>query len=216
MAPPSGHSSNPTLYLDESGDLGFDFTKPGTSNHLTIAFITTTDPTGLKRAVRRVKQKHGIQGTDELKGYDTDFAIRKELIVWIRRLTVEVHAITAYKPNVKQALRDDTNILYNYIAGLILVPYVSAQTAVSVVYDARTIGVKSGFDIDHYLRYKVRFEEGKQTTIQTHHMNSKNSLAIQAADIVTHAIFRKYESGDARLANLIVPRVACDKRLFFP
>lgn len=204
-----------TLYLDESGDLGFDFTKPKTSRHLTIAFIATTEPEKLKRRVRAVKQRHRISRADELKGYDTQFTIRRELVDQIAKLPLEVHAVTVYKPNVKQELWEDTNILYNYVAGFVLVPFISAQTNVVVVCDERQVRVKTGFDIDAYTRYKVRFEEGKSTAMQFEHVSSVQSHAIQAADIITHAIFRKYESGDHRLANLLASRIKSDKHLFF-
>ncbi len=183
---------------------------------MTIAFIATDAPNALKRKVRACKQKHRISRSDELKGYNTRFEIRRELVEQIVRLPLEIHAVTVYKPNVKPELREDTNILYNYISGLILVPYISSRDEVAVICDERQVRVRTGFDIDQYVLYKVRFEGQKSTVIQFKHVPSLQSHAIQAADIVTNAIFRRYESADSTLANLLEARVKSDKRLFFP
>jgi hypothetical protein len=215
MAQPHG-ASHPILYLDESGDLGFNFSVPGASRHLTIAFIATTNSTELKRVVRDIKRNQGIGGSTELKGYNTRFEIREELARRLARLPVEIHAVTVYKPNVETRLREDTNIFYNYVAGLVLVPYICKQSRITTCYDARKIKVKTGFDIDPYIRYKVLFEEKKNVIIFSQHLNSATSLAIQASDIVTNAIFRKYENGDNRLASILQPIHVRDSRLFFP
>lgn len=203
------------LLLDESGDLGFDFSLAGTSKHLTIAFVSTSGVESLRRVVRATKEKFRIPREVELKGHNTALPIQKYLLQRLKALPIEIHAITAYKPNVQQHLRNDKNIFYNYVAGLILVPCACNLAQVVVVFDARQVGVKTGFDIDAYLVYKVNYEAGRPTAITARHVDSVRHAEMQAVDIITHAIFRKYESGDASLANIVANRIVEDRKLFF-
>jgi hypothetical protein len=43
-----------TIYFDESGDLGFDFTKEGTSNYFIATFLISTNARPIISAVKKV------------------------------------------------------------------------------------------------------------------------------------------------------------------
>lgn len=199
------------IYLDESGDLGFS---PGSSNYFVITFIATKDKTPLKRAVRKVKNKYQLPYSFELKGNTTPPKIKEELLKRIASLDIDISTIVMNKAKVTPRLRQDTNILYNYVLGLIVVPYICKQSLVTIVVDRRVVSVTSGFKLDEYLAYKVWYENLAEVLMQIQHEDSKWTLSLQAADVVCNSIFRKYESGDERFYNLIRGKIKEELKLF--
>jgi hydroxymethylpyrimidine/phosphomethylpyrimidine kinase len=65
------------IFVDESGDLGFDFTKKGTSSHFAITLLVCKNQDVVKsfnQAVKRTlknKLKAKRKNIFELKGWDT-------------------------------------------------------------------------------------------------------------------------------------------------
>jgi hypothetical protein len=204
------------IYLDESGDLGF---REESTKFFTIAFIVMEDSTSFKRHVRKVKVKYNIPAEVELKGYTTREVIKGDLLKRFAGLDIEVHAITVMKKNFEPKLRRDTNILYNYMVGLSLVERIIKEpegTKVIIDVDKRIISVTSGFNFDKYLRYKIWYErERRDIDLDIHHLESHQAYSIQGIDIICNSIFRKYNSRNYRLFNIIKSKVVTERRLFF-
>jgi len=204
------------VYLDESGDLGF---RQGGTRYFTIAFTIMENPVPFRRCVKRVKIKHQIPHDVELKGNTTRALIKRDLLSRFATLDIEVHAITVKKANVEPKLRRDTNILYNYMVGLSLVERIldepkDAKVVINV--DRRIIAITSGFNFDGYLRYKIWYEkERRDIDLNIHHLDSHQAYAIQGIDIICNSIFRKYNSNNYKLFNIVQGKVRSDKRLFF-
>jgi hypothetical protein len=204
------------VYLDESGDLGFG---QGSSRYFTIAFVVVKNPIHFIRCVKEIKIKHNIPRNVELKGNTTREFIKEDLLRKLQKLDIEVHAITVRKKNVEPKLRKDTNILYNYMVGLLLVERILTETAgasVCVNVDRRVISITSGFKFNEYLRYKTWYE-GKRPDIELviNHRDSHKDYAIQGVDIICNSIFKKYNSNNYKLFNIIQGKVKSDKRLFW-
>jgi hypothetical protein len=205
------------IYLDESGDLGFS---GGGSKYFTIAFLVTERPVEVKRVIKRIKQKYKIPRNVELKANTTKRNIRKDLLNKFSRLEIEIQSITVKKKNVDLKLQGDTNILYNYMVGLSLGERIvrsELQNAkVNIIVDKRTISVTSGFKFDEYLKYKVWYEKGrKDIDFQIQHLESHRVYGLEAIDNIVNAIFRKYNSSDFELFNIIQGEITYDKTLFF-
>ena len=204
------------IYLDESGDLGF---RQGGSKYFTIAFVAVKDSIRFIRCVKEVKIKYGIPRSVELKGNTTREVIKEDLLSRFQKLDIEVHAITVRKKNVDPKLRKDTNILYNYVVGLLLVERILAEpagTRVCVNVDRRVISITSGFKFNEYLRYKTWYEGQRQDiNLEINHRDSHKNYAIQGIDIICNSIFRKYNSNNYKLFNIIQGKVKSDRRLFF-
>ena len=117
-------------------------------------------------------------------------------------------------------MREDKNILYNYILGLLLVDKllsedVNAQICINV--DRRITSVTSGFKLNEYLRYKIWYE-GKRPDINLtiNHCDSQLYDAIQGIDIICNSIYKKYSSNNYQFFKIISSKVKEDRRLFFP
>ena len=204
------------VYLDESGDLGFG---QGGTKYFTIAFVIVEAPILFRRCVKAVKIKHHIPREVELKGNTTREVVKKDLLSRFLKLDMEVHAITVKKENVEPKLRKDTNILYNYMVGLSLVERILREPAgakVVINVDRRIISITSGFNFNQYLSYKIWYErERRDIDLEIHHLDSHQAYAIQGIDVICNSIFRKYNSNNYALFNIIRGKVKSDKKLFF-
>jgi hypothetical protein len=96
------------LYLDESGDLGFNFDKPyrygGSSRHLTIAFLLLPKELSHlpKRIIKKLYQRKKQPTSRELKGpeltsKDRLFLANKIFTLLTDHPSIEAFAITVYK-----------------------------------------------------------------------------------------------------------------------
>ena len=204
------------VYLDESGDLGFG---QGGTKYFTIAFVVMEDPIPFRRCVKSVKVKYDIPRDVELKGYTTRESIKTDLLNRFAKLDIEVHSITVRKKNVNPRLQRDTNIFYNYMVGLSLVERILQEppnSDVIINIDKRIISITSGAKFDEYLRLKTWYERERQDIeLKIYHIDSQKSHAIQGIDIICNSIFRKYNSNNYKLFNIIQGKVKSDRRLFF-
>ena len=204
------------VYLDESGDLGFE---PRSTRYFTIAFVVIEDPIPLMRCVKAVKIKHYIPKRVELKGCTAREVIKRDLLLGLLKLDIEIHAITVKKENVEPKLRRDTNILYNYMVGLSLVDRILQEPAgakVVVNVDRRITSITSGFRFNQYLSYKIWYEkERRDIDLAIHHLDSRTAYALQGIDVICNTIFRKYNSNNYTLFSIIEDKVKNDRRLFF-
>ena len=200
------------IYLDESGDLGF---APGSSAYFVVTFLVAKDKKPIKRAVQKTRKKHGLTRGFELKGNTAPRKVKEDLLKRLAKLDIGIHTIVMNKTKVFPRLRKDTNILYNYVLGHIVVPYICTQKKVTIMVDKRVVSVTSGFKLDEYLTYKVWYENLADVDMQIQHEDSKWTLGIQAADVVCNSIFRKYESGNDRFYNLIRGKIKEEEQLFF-
>jgi hypothetical protein len=114
------------IYLDESGDLGWNFTAPyrdgGSSRFLTIASLCVpTEKKHLaKRVIKKLYQNFGWPAGAEKKWSMMKVPERNEFAraahdFCSAHADVHVHAITVKKQNVQNHLRADGNKLYNYM-----------------------------------------------------------------------------------------------------
>jgi len=204
------------VYLDESGDLGFG---QRSTRYFTIAFVVMENPIRFKRCVRKVKEKYSIPSNAELKGSVTKKNIKEDLLNRLSALDIEVHAITVEKKNVDPKLQKNTNILYNYMVGLSLVERALEErvnSRIIVEVDKRITSVTSGFNFNDYLKYKIWYEAKRQDIdLHINHLDSHQAYAIQGIDIICNSIFRKYNSNNYELFNIIQGKVKSDRRLFF-
>lgn len=205
------------IYLDESGDLGF---REGATNFFVISFITMDNRTSLqlKRKIKRLKQKYKVSKGVEIKGNTSSHSLRVDVLRVVSSLPIEIYSIVVNKQRVNKPLRDDTNIFYNYMVNLIMVPYLERKKfeGINIIADLRITRVARGMRFADYLKYKLFFENRVcNTKLNIQFLDSLKSNGLQAADFVSYSLFRKYESRDIRYYRVIERKVREDKKLFF-
>lgn len=214
MHVPNNHSDDCVFYLDESGDLGFG---SGSSRHFVIA-VVCVDGSAAKRVtryVRRFRIRKGYPTEVELKASGMKHQDRLEFCQGIASQPCSVHYVVVNKSRIQPHLRQDNNILYNWLCGLILAPLMSTLRQASVLLDCRSIKVKSGNSLSDYLCIKLWYEMNSQVSVpEFSYPDSRESLGIQAADLVSNTIFRYYERSDSAGYAALQPIMGEYKELF--
>ena len=202
-----------TLYLDEPGDLGFG--TEGSSRFLIIGYLATQEPKRLERAVKELKQRVHIRQRGEFKAVSSPPGVRLQVLGRLAALPVELQCVVVQKERVWPNLRVVPNVLYNYLAKTIVVPYVKRHQPVRLVYDRRCAKVAGPLlSFEDYLRTEAWGAGCPRDSIAIEGWNSYLHLGVCAVDFALHAIFRFYEAGDASERNVIQQCITNEFRIW--
>ena len=196
------------LYLDESGDLGFDWAKPGTSHYFTICILAVRTVTrnktvsnAVKKTLRRKIQprRKRKRTTDELKGTRTSLEVKEYFFNQLTGVHFGIYALTLNKKRLYAELSENKERTYNYLARLILdqIPFEVADTSVELVLDRRKNKTQAA-DFNHYVKVQLKNRLSPKVPLFIYHRDSRSNNCLQAVDLFSYGIFRKYEGGDER------------------
>ncbi|OGD86024.1 hypothetical protein A2696_04040, partial [Candidatus Curtissbacteria bacterium RIFCSPHIGHO2_01_FULL_41_13] len=113
------------LYLDESGDLGFDFVNKKPTKFFTVAILAVNGVENNRKLIKGVKvtlrrklnpKKHRRRIVQELKGKDTTLEIKQYFYKQISKVKFEIYAMTLNKKRVYDRLTKEKSRVYNFIA----------------------------------------------------------------------------------------------------
>jgi len=211
------------IYLDESGDLGWKFDAPvgsgGSSRYLTITFLIIPDSKKhlIKRRIVKAYQKFNFVTTKEYKGCNlTDtqrtFFLNNILSLFQNNAEIKIGAITVNKERVYDYIREDGNIIYNYLIRLGLTPHLYNGLNIKLIRDERSVKVESGNSLIEYLKSIFWFEEGLRVRINDHPTDSKCNKNLLFTDWLCYSIWCKYEFGIEEYFDIIRPHL--DSRTF--
>lgn len=204
-----------SVYLDESGDLGWKFDAPyrngGSSRYLTISAIIINHKIRhlLKRMMRDLYQKTATPTSQEVKfahlNPEQRLWIANKLAAFKTRYGNDVHycSMTVKKEKVMQHIRDDANKLYNYMIKLMLAGRLSAYEKTFFNVDQRSIKVESGRSLHDYLQTTLWFEYGSSSKLETIQCDSKDHLGVQLADILSGIVQSHFEDGKSDARNVL-------------
>ncbi len=196
------------IYLDESGDLGFD---KKSSNHIVIALLITKNPFKVERCIKKIRQrklKKKLKELPEIKFNKSNDIIRKKTLSCITKEPIELAYIVLDKNRVSPSRQNPKQKIYNFITGYLMrnLPYENT-TKLELIVDKRISNKVVRTDFDRYVREKTGFK------VDISHENSEYNKCLQATDFIAGAIFRKYESNDSRFYNLIKDRIKISEHL---
>jgi hypothetical protein len=205
------------LYLDESGDLGFDFVQKRPSRHFTVTVVLLRSHLAnraLQKAVA-ITLRRKLKGTDELKGSKQSLNIKQYFYRFAKEVPFEVYAITINKQKVYQYIYQNPERLYNYVARKVLdaIPFEVARGQVTIIFDR----CKSKPQIAAFNRYLASQLEGRlepSTPLDMEHLLSHDSKNLQACDLFCNGIFTKYESKDTSWYDIFKPKISKDDYFF--
>lgn len=194
------------VYLDESGDLGFDFTKGGTTRFFVVTLLIVDnyeDNRSLERAVERtlknkIRKRRNIKNLSaELKGTRTKHSVKAYFLKQLGRCKFRIISLILNKAQIVPELRESKKKLYNYAARLLLekCPFREARERIVLALD-KSINRRGIREFNQYLLLQLHGLLPDDIPIQIDHMLSHESKGIQAVDLFSWGIFRKYERGD--------------------
>ena len=198
------------IFLDESGDLGFDFAKGKTSRHFVISLLVCQGKQaqdGFCRAVERTlknklnHRKNRSRTVAELKGTGTTLAIKQ---YFFRQLPADgwgIYSVTLNKLRVDEHLRTRSGKkkLYNFLARFILekVHFPEELRQVSLVVD-RCKNKEEIKDFNQYVVSQLEALLPLNARLNIDHLGSHESAGLQAVDLFCWGIARKDSQGDEK------------------
>lgn len=210
------------IFLDESGDLGFDFRKKKTSQYFVVTFIFSKDKKVLDRIVKKIfkgftkgELKHH-SGT--LHCYKENPKTRQKLLDAFREKgEADVITIFLNKKKVYTRLQDEKAVLYNYVTNILL-DRVCTKKLIPI--DEKIVMVASRRETNKFLNqnFKSYLQEQAKNNhkldIEIEIVSPHQEKGLQVADFLSWSIFRKYEHGDDSYYNLIKKTIVEENPLF--
>lgn len=194
------------IFLDESGDLGFDFNKPKTSQKFVITLLVCDSgetANSFRKAVRRTlknklnRNKRGSRIVQELKGAKTSISIKKYFYRNLSQSGWRIYTVVLNKQRVNQDLRkpQTKKKLYNFLARFILekIDLRTKVTAVTLIID-RSKNKEEIRDFNNYVENQLEALLPLNIPVNIYHERSHENAGLQAADLFCWGIFRKYEN----------------------
>lgn len=196
------------IFLDESGCLGFDFTKKKTSKKfvITILVLQNIDTVGkVRKAVRRTlknklnAKKGNKRIVNELKGTRTALAVKEFFYRNMPREGWKIYTVVLNKPRVNNELRTKTGKkkLYNFLARFLLekLDLSEAGQTVNLIMD-RCKNKAEIKDFNHYVANQLEGLLPLHIFLNITHESSQENTGLQAVDLFCWGIARKYERDD--------------------
>ena len=114
-----------------------------------------------------------------------------------------VSYIVADKLNIdNKKILDDKNLCYNYLFSFLVKKTIkSTREDITLLLDNHSTKVKSINSLADYIKIKAFTQWGFAYNLDIRYVDSKNSKVVQAADVVSNAIYAKYTYGKNHFYN---------------
>ena len=196
---------NMFIFLDESGDLGFDPAK-NNSLYFTITLLLCKEQNvqaQIKKAVKRTLKnklnKAKKRLIEELKGTQTSLEVKKYFYEKMPSQGWSIYSITVFKSNVYKRLSTSQGKkkLYNYLTKQIIQKIDSEENvnSINLVVD-KCKNKSERADFDQYIKPQLQEQFGSNAIISIHHEISQNNPCLQAVDLFCWGLQRSYEKKD--------------------
>lgn len=208
------------IFLDESGDLGFNFQKKKTSKIFVITCLFTDNKRPIEKIVKKThselkkkyKKKFGV-----LHAVKEKPITRQRLLKRLNEKDCAIMTIYLNKRKVYTKLQEEKAVLYNYVANILLdrvytKKIIPIDKTIELIASKRETNKFLNENFKNYLntqaknRHKVNINIGIKSPFE--------EKSLQAVDFVSWAIFRKYEYGDDSYYNLIKNKIVEENPLF--
>ncbi|OGS52193.1 MAG: hypothetical protein A3K75_04235 [Euryarchaeota archaeon RBG_13_61_15] len=201
-------------YADESGDFG---TSAGSSRHVSLAAVITSDVKPLERIpgkVRRTYLGKTVAQKPELKFSGTDPRLRKmvlEMAVKIPDLSIV--SLILHKEEARERPNGLPAGIRAHMAKMLAVEIIRVEKTPSlrIVFDARPearmLSQRIDADIEIALIAECERLGRIVPEVRVSRYDSMSNPGLQVADFVAGAIQRKWEHGDRTYHDIIASRI---------
>jgi hypothetical protein len=206
------------LYLDESGDLGFDFVnkKPSRFFVITILAVEGQDANrqlikAVKKTIRRKLNPRGKRSriAEELKGTGTTLEVKRYFYEQVHDIDFKLYTIILNKRRVFENLADHKARVYNYVSRILLekIPLDQATVKVDLIID-RSKGKPEILDFNSYIRSQLEARIHPVVPLYISHYDSREHGGLQAVDMFSYGIFEGYEKKRWAWFNVFKEKIA--------
>jgi len=197
------------IYLDESGDMGFDFSKSGTSNHLLITFLMLSEYRPIISLVKKVftslltttKRKNN----DMLHAYYEKEITVKRMLSGLASKDIMIASLRLDKRKV--LLTSNTHELYTSMV-VALINRLYADGIIGNADDIKLIASRKNTS----KKLNDDFSESvvnrtKKINIEIDILKPSDDKCLQAVDFVSWAFWQKYENSDKSYSDIISDKI---------
>ncbi|MBU0570106.1 DUF3800 domain-containing protein [Patescibacteria group bacterium] len=209
------------IFMDESGDLGFDFRKKGTSKYFVVTFLFSATKRPIEKVVKKtfkslplkVQRKHA----GCLHAVKEKPKTRFKLLGLLNEQDISIIAIYLNKRKVYTRLQDEKHVLYNYITNILLdrvysKKLIPTKGTIELLASQRETNKFLNTNFKQYLESQIKSNHKFRITVDIKPSHSDKGL--QAVDFACWAIFRKIEKNDGSYANIVKSKIVEESPLF--
>lgn len=210
------------LYLDESGDLGFDFVNKQPSKFFTITILALSSRDAniklikaakitLRRKLNNPKNRKRI--CQELKGTGTTLDVKKYFFNKASDIKFGLYSITLNKKKVYEKLTRNKPRVYNYIARKVLdkIPFEGNHgSRVELIID-KSMAKPEIREFNSYIRHALEGRLSLSVPLDIYHKLSHENCGLQAVDLFCWGIFNKYEKRNSEWLDVFSDKVLSDE-----
>lgn len=209
------------IFLDESGDLGFNFKKRKTSRFFVITFLFVPQE---KRAIEKIVRKTHAELKKKYKrrigvlhAYQEKPITRQRLLQRLAQQNCSCMAIYLNKQKVYTRLQNEKVVLYNYVTNILLDRILTRNMIpinkpIHLIASRRETNRFFNENFRAYLRSQILGKH--KTAIDVAIATPSQEKSLQAVDFVSWALFRKYEHNDQSYYQIIEDIVQEESSLF--
>ena len=206
------------LYLDESGDLGFDFVNKKPSKFFTVAILAVNGIENNRKLIKGIKvtlrrklnpKKHRKRIVQEIKGRNTTIGIKEYFYNQVKTVPFGIYAITLNKRRVYERLTREKPRIYNFIARQVIdkIPFERNKgDRVELICD-KSKSKPEISEFNSYIRSQIQGRLNPKITLDMYHWESQVTPGLQASDMFCWGIFQKYERKDSGWFDIFKKRV---------
>jgi hypothetical protein len=207
------------IIIDESGNLGID------GRYFVIACIDTSDCKALhnlmKRKLKQAKKTFPEFNVyeHEIKAADAYPCVKHHILKSIAAKDIHISYIVADITHIETRLLQNKNILYNYLAKLLIDKIITSHdknTKINILCDNKTTKVKSTNSFKEYIIAQLNYERRYDLDLNIKFMDScaGNAYVIQAVDYVANAVYSFFEHKNDLYINQFKNKINVE--VFFP
>ncbi|OGG12984.1 hypothetical protein A2773_05845 [Candidatus Gottesmanbacteria bacterium RIFCSPHIGHO2_01_FULL_39_10] len=208
------------IFLDESGDLGFNPRKKN-SKYFIVTVLFTANKAPIEKIAKKVhknlrKKVKKLSG-GVLHSVKEKPSTRVKLLTLLSQSNCFIMAIYLKKAKVYTHLQDEKHLLYNYVANILLDriatrKLLNTNTNIILVAAKRETNKFLNANFKNYLEAQLNNRHKLILKIEIKTPNEEKAL--QVVDFASWAIFRKYEHDDKYYYDLIKKSIVEERGLF--
>lgn len=208
------------LFLDESGDLGFN-PKKKNSKFFIITVIFTSEKKSLEKIVKKthatLRKKVKRLSGGVLHSYKENAVTRNRLLKLVSGGNYKIMTVCLNKSKVHTNLQDEKHVLYNYVVNILLdrimtKKYLQGSGQVVLIAEKRETNKFLNDNFKAYLENQLKNKHRALISVEIKIPSQEKAL--QAIDFVSWSIFRKYEMKDDSYYKIIKDIIVEENPLF--
>jgi predicted DNA-binding ribbon-helix-helix protein len=171
--------------------------------------IERTIKNKIKKGRKYKKEKKSL----EIKGTNTTIQIKEYFWSQIKKSNFELYTLILNKQRVYENLGNNKDRLYNFVSRLLLekVKFSNATTSVNIIID-RSKNKEARKEFNNYLFLQLKGFIDPKIPLHIFQPMSHENKGLQAVDMFSWGIFRKYERKDFYWYRIFKERIVIETK----